>query len=183
MLMDYIRNLIKRAVLTNSPIDTGGFQIGQISYLDTITNAEIFHPYGFGSRPPVDSYCVSLDIQGQSEHQICFVSTPDKRIKNLDPGETYFSNLETGTTILNKSNGDMIVTVNGSKKVTISKDFDVVVHGNANIKASGSVTIDSNSIDIGVGGSGIARIGDSVLVDPDTGIGNITSASIRNRSA
>ena len=49
MFMTYIRSMIKRASLDNTPVDTEDFQVGQISYLGTVTNAEIFHPYGFGS--------------------------------------------------------------------------------------------------------------------------------------
>lgn len=190
-MMNFIRNLIKRSALKTNPIDSGDFQIGQVSYLGAITNAEIFHIYGFGSRPPIGSYCVNFSVQGQAEHQVCLAGTPAKRIKNLNPGETYFANLESGTNILNAENGDMKITVNNDyisvikndTTITVSKNMDITVSGNITINCSGSTKINCDSIDLGESGSAIARLGDSVQVDTGTGTGTITSASTKNRSA
>lgn len=186
--------MIKRAALNNDPDDSKDFQVGQIGYLGMLTNAEIFHPYGFGSRPPIGSYCITFTIQGQEEHQVAIAGTPDKRIKNLNPGETYFANLVTGTNILNKSNGDMQVTVkndaielaSGDKKVTVGKDLTIDVTGDIIINCNGSVTVNSDSIDLGTGGAGVARLGDQITVDvpstPGTYVGTITSASTNVRA-
>lgn len=190
-MLNYIRNMIKRAALRNNPVDTGQFQIGQISYLGSTTNAEIFHPYGFGSRPPVGSYCITMTIQGQEEHQVCFVGTPDKRVKNLNPGEVYFSNFETGTKIICKQNGNMeidisndyISVIKNNAKVTIDKDLNISVKGNITLNSSGSVKILSDDIELGSGGAFIARVGDQVQVDTDTGSGTIISGSTKNKSA
>lgn len=194
-MFEYITNMIKRAALLNDPIDDREFQIGQIGYLETITNVEVFHPYGFGSRPPIGSYCITFTIQGQEEHQFVLAGTPDLRIKNLQPGESYFANLLSGTNILNKENGDMQITVkndsieiiSGNKTVSVDQDLTITVTGDIIINASGSVQVNSDSIDLGTSGPAIARVGDQISVTvpstPGTFIGTITTGSSNARAA
>jgi hypothetical protein len=185
---DDITNQIKRSAVTNIIKDDKEFPLTQINYLGRTVNCEALWPYGFGGVAPVGSLNVTFNVQGQEENQFSISTLPDKRIKNLKEGETYFANLLTGTVQINKANGDLDILVANDKKVTIKKDLTITVSGNAvldvtgnvDLKAGGSVVIDSDSIDLGVGGVGIARLGDEVTVDGQTG--TITQASSKNRS-
>lgn len=190
--------MINSSSLSKSSEDDGNFQISQIKYNNRTVNSYMIHPYGFGSNPPPQSYCITFSIQDDEANRATIACAPQLRPKNLESGESYWGNLVSGTYTIATSNGDLVsiikndkkvsidndlnITVSGDVKITVGGDASIEVSGNTDIKSE-SVFIDSQKIDLGDGGEPIARLGDAVEVDLMTGIGEITTASDNNRSA
>lgn len=181
-MLHKINNMIKRAFISRAGDDLQQFPVAQITYMGTVADTEIWWPYGYACNPAEGSYCITLNIQGQEENRISFVYDPDNRPKGLQTGENAFFNPLTGTMIKNSVNGDQESFIKGNKILTIDKDLNITVTGNINITCSGTVNINCPTINLGEGGEFIARVGDAVEVDTNTGIGTITSGSSNNKS-
>lgn len=182
---------IKYSVVTNAGDDSKNFPRSQVSYLGKTADTAMVWPYGFGGLAPNGALCVTFCANGHEENRISIPTSPDKRIKNLQPGEVYFSNLLTGTYIMQKANGDIDIVSKGGENISLSKDKNENIQGKLNLNVQGDVTlnvqgkvsINCNEIDLGFGGQPIARLGDQVQVNTSTGMGTITSASTKNKSA
>jgi phage gp45-like len=186
-----IKNIVKRAYISNTATDDKNYHIVQISYLSPTktVNAELLNPYGVYTNPPQGLQVLSFSVQGHEENKICMAYSQSDRFKNLAEGEILLGNTKTQSYVKFDKDGNIIIdskakiTINGAQDITIdskakinvtsSEEINVSTDQDVNLKAN-TVNVDANKVDLGVGGQQIARLGDAVEVDPDTGIGQIT---------
>lgn len=143
-MINKIKNMIKRAIVTNPGDDSKNFPITQIKYFEKTADAEAVYPYGFGANAPKGAVALVFAVNGDESNRAAIVSLPQSRIKNLKPGECYMSNLITGDAIIMREGGIEIISNN-----PITINGPVVVNGNVQLG--------------GAGGQPIARVGDTVV--------------------
>ena len=89
-MINKIKNLIKRAIITNTGNDDGNFPVSQIQYFGKSGDAEMIWPYGFGALPPNGAVCLVFSVNGDESNRVAIATLPESRPKNLKPGECYF---------------------------------------------------------------------------------------------
>ncbi len=154
-LYNKVINLTKRGYISKSLKDNNQMPLVQVTYQGKTTTMILVNPYGFYSRPPVESLGLCVNVRGKEKAQDFFHYWNKNRYKDLEEGEVKLGNSEKGTYIFFKDNGDIEIKCENA-------------------------TIDAAKIDLGVGGNEIARKGDTVLVDGKTGTitGGGTNTSI-----
>ena len=106
----------------------------------------VFNPFGNNENGFVDRNLTYKDIPLPDE------ADENKYIQKFEDGTTYIHDVETKEISLNTP---CSVTLNIAKDVIVKSDKNINVECvDATVKAS-SVTVDSSSIDLGVGGKGI----------------------------
>ena len=106
----------------------------------------VFNPFGNNENGFVDRNLTYKDIPLPDE------ADENKYIQKFEDGTTYIHDVETKEISLNTP---CSVTINIAKDVIVKSDKNINVECvDATIKAS-SVTVDSSSIDLGVGGKGV----------------------------
>jgi phage gp45-like len=190
-----MKGIVKRAYISNVATDDKHYHIVQISYLSPkkTANSELINPYGLYTNPPNGLQALTFSVQAHEENKICMAYSQADRFKNLKEGETLIGNTKTQSFIKFDSDGNIIidskakVIINSAKDITVeckgkininsSQEIDISTEQDVNVKAN-NVKVDASKVDLGVGGQNIARLGDAVEVDPDTGIGSITGGGI-----
>lgn len=188
LIMECLRPLKQRILMTVSrgivdqTDDSDGMQIIKGKFLaDEVRDGlERFQEFGFTSRPPDNSECVAVFVQGNREHGI-IVGTNNRqfRLKNLEKGETAIYT-DDGTEIVLKKAGQVEVTT--AVKVTVTAP-DVQMTGN--LKVDGNIVVDGNSTIGGnedVGGNttvgGNSTVTGSQSAASMTASGAVTGASV-----
>lgn len=153
---------------------------------------------------PLDTTGKSIRFQNLKVNEVCIGNPSSKTyIKFTETGGIEIDSKENisvtvaGNVTLNVTGnltsnvtGNLSVTAGGTANITSTGNCQVVSSGTAKLQATGAttvkgltVTVDAPSISLGLGAvQGIARIGDTVAVDPITHLGTITSASVVNKS-
>jgi len=154
-----MRNLIKRAYVSNTSKDSESYNIIQVTYFgDKTGDAEVINPYGLYTNLPKDIQVLLFSGNSNEENRACIGYSQDDRFKNLDPeGEVVTGNPKSRAFIKFDKNGN--IEINAPEEI--------------NIKAK-KVNIDADETNLGVGGAKIARLGDEVTVNSD--IGTITGS-------
>lgn len=164
------RNLVKRGYVTAPGSDENDYAVIQISCLSPAktANAELVSPYGLSVNLPKDIQVLTFSVQGHEENKACIGYSQVNRFKNLKPGEVVVGNpgsiSEDGTVEVPSS----FVKFANDGTIEISSDSDITV-------VADNVSVNANTVDLGVGGAKIARLGDTVHVSLATGDGTITS--------
>ena len=175
--MPNFKNLIRRAIVSILATDTGERRIQQIQYNGNPIDVEVWAPYGMSYNIPTSgkgSTGIVLQVIGDPGNLIFLPDRSQDRVKNLKAGEVAFFNPLTKSRVVFKENGnietttegsdgDMITTVQGDKTISIGGACNITVDGACNLNAD-SVNIDASVTNLGVGGSPIARLRDSVSV-------------------
>lgn len=144
-MLGLIRNMIKRAVVTLNPADTGQIPVAQVQWSssNTANNVQVITPYGFYSVAPTGSLALMFNVMGQEENRAAIFDNPKGRFKNLKPGESVVGNPLTGSKVYFKENGDIEVTGVADQNINITGDVNLTVGGNVNITATGNTNITS----------------------------------------
>lgn len=167
-MLNKIRNLIKRCLVTNPGKDNGQFPISQVSYLGKTGNSEEIYPYGMGAVAPKDSLGILLNVNGDEGNRAHIATNTNLRKKGLKPGEAYFGNMVTGSVTVFSENGDWNVTIKKDGNLTFNGNLNITVNGDANLTANeaninaSTANINANT-NLGGGGPAIARTGDLVM--------------------
>lgn len=156
-------NMIKKGYITLPTKNSGTYSSVQVKYLKKSGNAQPIYPYGMLANPSVNSMCLLFNLNAHEDNlaAICYTQKNNYEI-TLDNSETLFGNPESGSYIRFLANGD----------IEIKAKNNVTING-VEINTTGKVNL-------GAGGSAIARTGDAVLVDGKTG--SITGGSGNNTS-
>ena len=170
-MIEKIRSLIKRVVLTKSEPDTKNFPVYQISYKGKVIDAESIYAYGTHGVAPVGSLALSFNVDAHEDNQAVIAYKPDVRPMDLEPTEFACGNFVIGSIMIWKKTGDLVEITKGEKTITVDQDFNLTVGGAINITATGNTTVTSPQVDViadltnlGAGGQPIARLGDQVQV-------------------
>lgn len=197
-MINKLKNMIKRCLVSKPGNDTGQFPIAQVTYLGKTGNSEEIYPYGMGAVAPENSLGLVFSVNGDEGNRSHIATNSDLRLKNLVPGESYFGNLVSGSVMIFSENGDWNVTINNDGNLTCEGNLNITVNGDANVTASNNVDVNASSVNInagttttsgdtnlGGGGAGIARIGDVVsdINFPFSPIGTITTGSGTNTAS
>jgi len=145
-LINMIRNMTRRSVITLAGDDAGDYPVQQITYLGKATECEMISPYGLHANLPVGvTLLTTWSVQGQEDNRVGMGYTPKLRPKELPEGELVLYHPLTGSKIHYKNNGDIDIDVtgdNGDLNVTIKKDLNITVNGNASINVVGNAAVD-----------------------------------------
>ena len=145
-LINMIRNMTRRSVITLAGSDDGDYPIQQITYLGKATECEMISPYGLHANLPIDvTLLTTWSVQGQEDNRVGMGYTPKLRPKELPEGELVLYHPLTQTKLHFKNNGDLDIDVtgdNGDLNVTIKKDLNITVNGNASINVIGNAAVD-----------------------------------------
>ena len=152
-MINKIKSLIKRAVVTNPGDDSKQFPVSQVRYLSKTQDAEMIYPYGFGALAPKDAICIVFNVNAQESNLAGIPTLPQSRIKNLKEGDVFMHNAKTGDSIKLTENGIEIIS---------ASSISITAATIATIKAP-SIVLDGNVSLGGVGGPAIARVGDSIM--------------------
>lgn len=144
--------------------------------------------YGFASVPPTDSEGIALFPNGYTENAVvAFLDSPQDK-----------PNLATGESCIYDKFGNSVILKDGLLTINAMQNLTITVIGNCNLQANtvnitaptttinGNLSVNgsigaSGSCDFGgTGGGGIARVGDTVLVNGQIGV--ITSGSSNSRT-
>lgn len=159
-MISSFRNMIKYAIKTLAGDDSGAYPAGhKCQYNGKESQYMIMTPYGLFSNAPKDAFLALFSVQGEESNKFGIESTPDKRFKNLKPGEVAIGNVLSRTVTIYKENGDMDIVVtgdNGDLNLTIKKDKNTTVGGNS------TTTLNNGNIALTVSGTGTYDYGGDV---------------------
>jgi phage gp45-like len=116
-----IRNIVKRAYVSNSTDDSGDYPTIQISYLSPLKTAiaERISPYGLYTNLPKDIQVLVFSVQGNEENKACIGYSQTDRFKNLKEGEVLIGNPQTQCFVKFDKDGNIDITC-GSRETLIS---------------------------------------------------------------
>ncbi len=145
-MIEFARNMIKRAVITMGGTDDKEIPIQQLSYNGKIADAEIIFPYGVHANLTADNntLCIVFAVEGQEDYRAAMGYTPALRPKPLAEGEVVFYHPLTQSKIHFRNSGDIDIDVtgdNGDFNATIKKDLSIVVGGDATITTGGDANV------------------------------------------
>lgn len=145
-MIEFARNMIKRAVITLGGADDKELPIQQLSYNGKVADAEIIFPYGVHANLSADNntLCIVFAVEGQEDYRAAMGYTPALRPKPLEEGEVVFYHPLTQSKIHFRNNGDIDIDVagdNGDLNATIKKDLNIIVAGDATIDVTGTATV------------------------------------------
>ena len=133
-------------------------------------DTEHFEPYGFTAHPFEGAEGLMLEIGGDPDHQVVIcVADRQYRLTGLAEGEV----------ALYDDQGQKVHITRTGIVVETTNDVTVTAGGAVSIDATAEVLIDGSFVTLGtaIGAMGVARIGDTVSVDPITHSGTITGGS------
>ncbi len=134
--MEALKNLIKRAIQTLKPIDTGIRQFVQVSFLGQTKDVKAVSPYGVFSSAPIGSDWIILSARGNRDDLYGIGNDYKNRIKNLKEYEVALMNTKTKALIFLKDDGSIFVK--SEKSVDVESPManfsgDVTITGNLNV--------------------------------------------------
>ena len=144
-----ITNMTRRCVLTKTTKDENNYQVVQVQYLGKIANVEALSLYGFSCNPPVGSTGTMWTVLGDEENRLAFFNLPQKRFKNLKPGEVQHGNPLTRSSIKYDEEGNITITstkdiiIESANKVTIEATTVEIV---ADVTITGKLTVSDDVI-------------------------------------
>lgn len=177
-MIDFARNMIKRAVVTLGGTDDKELPIQQLSYNGKVADAEIIFPYGVHANLSADNntLCVVFAVDGQEDYRAAMGYTPSLRPKPLAEGEVVFYHPLTQSKIHFRNNGDIDIDVNGENgdlNATIKKDLNITVAGDATIDITGTATVNAPTTNW----TGNINVTGNVDIDGDLDVSGATTLS------
>lgn len=141
-MLRHIRNMIKRAVVSLNPADTGQYAISQVKWSSTNTasNVQVITPYGHYYVAPTGSLALMFNVMGQEENRAAIIDDPANRFKDLKPGEVAVGSPKTRSVIKFLENGDIEITGKANQNINITGNVNLTVGGNITVNATGNMT-------------------------------------------
>ena len=176
-IITFIRNLIKRGVVTKKTLDDGQFSVAQVKWLaGKIGNVETIHPYGISSYAPVGSMALMFNIMGHEANRAAIINDPKRRFKGLKEGEVAVGNFLTRSYVKFLENGDIevvgtsnrVVTISDDNTLTVGGDYAITVSGDTTINTTGDTIINSTGdVESTIGGDLTANVtGETIITSP-----------------
>lgn len=141
--------------------DDGIFKKGRVKGINKETTDTIFSPYGYLFHPPKGSLCLSIPIQGKESNRVSIVDNPVRRPLPLEEGECGIANFLTGTLIILKKDGSILIDS--------VDDINVNATGHINITASSADVTTSGEIKV-TSDTKITLKAPTIILDGDTEI-------------
>lgn len=173
LVMPVVNNMIRYAKITL--VKNGKTQTLQVATVggEVLDNVKFIESYGMAVFPLNNSEAIIVNIQGDQNNRAAItVGCRALRPQDLNPGEVS----------LYDNSGNRVNLRNGGVIEIISQNKLKIKTQTAEVEAS-SVIVKTGSIELGAGGQPVARLGDTVEVDPITHKGTITAGSGTVRAA
>ena len=165
-------------------------------------NVKFIEAYGFTAKPKQNSECILLNIQGNPGNVVALViGNRELRFKKLNDGEVAM--YDDSGNLLHFKNGGIIdfkapenmnqtaqtINISGTTAVNVNTQTSAVTAKTLNVEAdtaaikAKTATVDAQTttvngkVNLAGGGQPVARLGDTVEVDPNTHKGTITAGS------
>lgn len=165
-------------------------------------NVKFIEAYGFTAKPKQNSECILLNIQGNPGNVVALViGSRELRFKELNDGEVAM--YDDSGNLLHFKNGGIIdlkapatmnqtaqtINISGTTAVNVNTQTAAVTAKTLNVEAdtaaikAKTATVDAGTttvngkVNLAGGGQPVARLGDTVEVDPNTHKGTITAGS------
>lgn len=139
-----LQNLIKRAIQTLVPDDSGIRQIVQVKFLGQTKKVKAVSPYGVFGAPPLNSDWIILSARGNADDLYGIGNDYKNRIKDLKAGELVLMNTITQDFIHFKEDG----TVKHKASTAVEIEAPIVniisptVNFTENVNIAGTLTLD-----------------------------------------
>lgn len=117
------------------------FRKARVKGLGKESNIYVVYPYGLTANVPEGALCVSWQVSGQESDRAAIADFPQRRPKNLAPGEVVVSNYLTGSEVRFKANGDIDVTSTSMVKIT-APDVTII----SDVEVTGTITNNGTTI-------------------------------------
>ena len=158
-------------------------------------NVKFIEAYGFTAKPKQNSECILLNIQGNPGNVVALViGNRELRFKKLNDGEVAM--YDDSGNLLHFKNGGIIdfkapenmnqtaqtINISGTTAVNVKTQTLTAEADSVSVKAK-TATVDAQTttvngkVNLAGGGQPVARLGDTVEVDPNTHKGTITAGS------
>ena len=180
-LINRINNMVrfgKTILLTDGK--TQSYQI-KVANEELVENTKYIENYGITSKAPKGSETIAFAIQGNAGNIVLLnIGNRQLRFKDLKDGEVAMYD-NSGNYIHMKNSGKM--KVKAPEEVEVETKAVLVKASAKVVVQAPEVTVDSQLINLGgPGGQQVARLGDTVEVDPITHKGTITSAATSTKA-
>ena len=159
--IEFVRNLIKRGVVTRAGTDNLAYPIQQITYSGKVCDTEVIFPFGLHANlsSTNDTLCSIWAVEGQEDYRIAMGYTPGLRPRGLAEGEVVLYHPYSQSQVYFRSNGDIDVTSNdisedetgGNVNVKITRNMDVEVGVDSNVVITGNAAIEISEGDLTLG--------------------------------
>lgn len=145
-LLRTLKGLFRLARIVSSGNDDKAFPNQQIEYLGKNCDATFWFPYGMHANLPPDVLAIAMSLNGNTETRYTFPSSPKERQNSafpnpLEEGDILFFNPTSKAYVYFRADGDIIVNT--------PKDLTATVTGDANVNATGKITVDGSAIELG----------------------------------
>ena len=147
-LFEYISSVVQWAYVTLARPDNGDYQTTQVSYQGRTTNAYVVTPYGLATNLPKDVLVLQFAVNNDEGNLAGIGCAVKDRFKDLKEGEVIAGSPKHKTFIKFDENGN--ITITATKDVSVD---------------CSTCNINASTTNLGVGGNGIARIGDQIVVN------------------
>ena len=112
-ILQKIRGLIKRGVITLVGGDTGTYSRAQVSFMGKVQVVEIVYPYGLYANAPKGGSVLLFNVNGQEENIAGIAYDALSRFKSLKEGEVIIGNPKSRAYIKFAANGDCEIYTDG----------------------------------------------------------------------
>lgn len=167
ILSGRLTNMIRLGIV--KIITDGKTQLLQVKTArgEVISNVVFLEPYGFNSKPREGSETLLFSVQGNPTNVVALT---------IGNRELRFQSLKSGEVCLNDEFGNFIHLQEGGNLSVVSPETFSLKAKNIIMEAS-SITLDGQTVLGGTSGKPAAKLGDKVVVDPQTHEGTITEGS------
>jgi len=139
--MEKILNLIKRAIQTAKPNDSGVRQKAQVTFLGQTKDIKTVSPYGVFSSSPNHSDWLIWSARCNKDDLYGIPNDYKNRIKNLKEGEVVLMNTLTKSLIHFKESGEIYFFANSSLVFDSESVFNEDVDFKKNVNIDGILTL------------------------------------------
>lgn len=187
-----LRNMIVLAVKNTLNKFDLAYPQAQASWLGKAGNLIVVFPYGTRSQAPVGSQMLKFNIMADEANRVAIeFDTDSLPADDMGVGEYECGNFLKGSSIRFMEDGTIKIKAVKNLDIDIEGDVSIKSTGNVSIETAGSASVEAKTVNVkastatidancelgGSGGQGLARQGDTVQVNTETGAGTITSGS------
>ncbi len=130
-------------------LDNLPFRKARVKGLNKESTVYVIYPYGLTANVPKGALCISWQIGGQESDRAAIADFPQKRPKDLAPGEVVVSNYLTGSEVRFKANGDIDINANSNVNITASTEVKITapdVTIISDVEITGTITNNGTTI-------------------------------------
>ena len=161
-LVNWIKSLVRFAVVTGPADNDSKYPVQQIKYKGKLANTLMVFPYGvYANASTEESLSLLFSVEGDTSNKAAIPYTPQLRPRDLEQNEVCFYHPFTNTTIKLRNNGNIeIDTTEENAKVLVSCNgmeidstgkVELSINGSFQGLMNGAFDVAANSVEISSG--------------------------------